>query len=940
MDDEAVYGPHAHRLSFAAAAQKDIICRYKVIVSLIDKEMVDDFTRKHGITIVENDEIGARWVANLIAIQRAVETVGASKIISFHSRVALAQEFAATSTRGLPFYLPGYDVRHVNGAQSSADRSAIIRAFRSSPKAVLTNARCLTEGVDIPAVDMVAFIDPRQSRIDIAQAVGRAMRKPRGATTKTVGYVVVPLFAGMGADDDLDTAIKSEKFAAVADVLNALQEHDEELVDIIREIRERKGQGQPFNPKRLVEKVQVLGPRVELDRLTQSIDIEIADRLGSNWDEMFGLLRKFNAREGNCLVPQVYSEDGANLGTWTAAQRRARNRLLPERKRRLDELGFVWDAVAALWEAGFAALAQFKEREGNCLVPQQHLEDGLKLGTWVGAQRMARDQMLPERKRRLDGLGFVWDVDAAVWEAGFAALAQYKEREGNCRVPWRHNENGVKLSVWVATQRDKQNAADRKKRLDDIGFVWDPLTAAWNEGYAALLKFKAREGNCYVGRGHMEDGYSLGNWAGVQRLARDSMIPSRKAKLDAVGFLWHLRDAKWEDGFSALSKYKSREGDCLVPGQHEERGFKLGVWVDTQRQQRDQLPVDRKNRLDALGFVWKVLDADWEKGFAALLEFKAREDHCRVPQGYVEGGFKLATWVYNQRNGRLSPERKTRLTEMGFSWSPRDADWEDGFAALLKYKAEKGDCRVPQGYNEDGYRLGAWVSRQRHSAEKMPGARKQRLDEAGFVWDTKGAHDAKWEDGFSALSKYKSREGDCLVPHQYEEGGFKLGVWVAAQRQQREQLLVDRKSRLDDIGFVWNVLDADWEKGFMALVEFKAREGHCRVPHGYVEGDFKFGKWVSVQRLRPLSSERKARLTEIGFSWSPHGADWEDGFAALQKYKAEKGHCRVPQDYNENGHRLGAWVSRQRQSAEKMKTERKQRLDEIGFVWDTKAAGG
>jgi predicted helicase len=193
MDDDVVYGPRAHTLSFAEAANKDIICPYKVIISLIDKEMVDDFTRKHGITIVENDQIGARWVANLIAIQRAVETVGASKIISFHSRVALAQEFAANSARGLPFYLPGYDVRHVNGAQSSADRSAIIRAFRSSPKAVLTNARCLTEGVDIPAVDMVAFIDPRQSRIDIAQAVGRAMRKPRGATTKTVGYVVVPL---------------------------------------------------------------------------------------------------------------------------------------------------------------------------------------------------------------------------------------------------------------------------------------------------------------------------------------------------------------------------------------------------------------------------------------------------------------------------------------------------------------------------------------------------------------------------------------------------------------------------------------------------------------------------------------------------------------------------------------------------------------------------
>ena len=268
MDDKTIYGPRAHTLSFGTAANKGIICRYKVIVALIDKEMVDDFTRKQGITFVEKDEIGARWMANLIAVQKAIEEVGAKKIISFHSRVRLAQEFASKEPRGIAYHLPDYDVRHVNGEQSSGDRAEIIESFKDAPKALLTNARCLTEGINIPAVDMVAFIDPRQSRIDITQAVGRAMRKPRGPTTKTVGYVVVPVFAGMGDKDSLEDAIKSEKFESVVDVLNALQEHDEELVDIIRELKERKGVDEPFNPRRLMEKIEMIGPRVDLDRLT------------------------------------------------------------------------------------------------------------------------------------------------------------------------------------------------------------------------------------------------------------------------------------------------------------------------------------------------------------------------------------------------------------------------------------------------------------------------------------------------------------------------------------------------------------------------------------------------------------------------------------------------------------------------------------------------
>jgi predicted helicase len=67
MDDEAVYGPRAHTLSFGGAAEKGIICRYKVIISLIDKEMVDDFTRKRGITLVEHDEVSARWISSKLS---------------------------------------------------------------------------------------------------------------------------------------------------------------------------------------------------------------------------------------------------------------------------------------------------------------------------------------------------------------------------------------------------------------------------------------------------------------------------------------------------------------------------------------------------------------------------------------------------------------------------------------------------------------------------------------------------------------------------------------------------------------------------------------------------------------------------------------------------------------------------------------------------------
>ena len=331
--------------------------------------------------------------------KQAVKKVEARKIITFHSRVKMADEFAAHGSRGIADQLDGYDVRHVNGAQSTMERSKIISAFADAPKSVLTNARCLTEGVDIPAVDMVAFIDPRQSRVDIAQAVGRAMRKPRGQTTKTVGYVVVPLFAGMDERDNLEEAVHGEKFDVVADVLNALQEHDEEFVEIIREIKERKGRGEPFDPSRLNEKVQVIGPLVTLDRLSASIAVEIGDRIGVSWDEWFGLLQRFKAREHHCLVPVGHRERTYKLGKWVHNQRSQRDKIPSERRQRLEALGFDWDPMAAVWEEGFAALKKFHRREHHCRIPTRYIEGTFRLGEWVSAQRRQRNSISVERSK-------------------------------------------------------------------------------------------------------------------------------------------------------------------------------------------------------------------------------------------------------------------------------------------------------------------------------------------------------------------------------------------------------------------------------------------------------------------------------------------------------------------------------------------------------------
>jgi hypothetical protein len=106
--------------------------------------------------------------------------------------------------------------------------------------------------------------------------------------------------------------------------------------------------------------------------------------------------------------------------------------------------------------------------------------------------------------------------------------------------------------------------------------------------------------------------------------------------------------------------------------------------------------------------------------------------------------------------------------------------------------------------------------------------------------------------------------------------------------------------------------EAGWEEGFSYLKAYKEREGHCRVPQSQKEHGFRLGQWVSVQRADKPSEERQRRLEELGFVWDPREADWEEGVRNLKAYKEREGHCRAPSSHTENSFRLGGWIVKQR----------------------------
>ena len=139
---------------------------------------------------------------------------------------------------------------------------------------------------------------------------------------------------------------------------------------------------------------------------------------------------------------------------------------------------------------------------------------------------------------------------------------------------------------------------------------------------------------------------------------------------------------------------------------------------------------------------------------------------------------------------------------------------------------------------------------------------------------------------------------------------------------------------------MWDPIYEQWEKGFAELQVFQKEHGHCRVPDKYKINDFNLGNWVGKQRAKRdrLSTEQIRRLDALNFVWDPLAERWEVGFAALQAFKEQHGHFRVPSGFKINGVNLQSFVAVQKRTRDQMPSERKQRLEELGFVWDVRLA--
>lgn len=252
MDDKNLYGEEIYRIGFGEAVEKDLLSDYKVLILTVreNTQLPADLlqaVQDKNQEINADDAVKLVGVINALSkrvvpdpdIVKSVDPALMHRAVAFCSKISVSKVIANSFTNFGKSIQENFQedaqedtviatAKHIDGSMNANERNELVSWLRNAPTdsnecRILTNVRCLSEGVDVPSLDAVIFLSKRNSQVDVVQSVGRVMRKAEG---KKYGYIIIPVI--IPDEGDPNTILdNNDNYAVIWTVLNALRAHDD-----------------------------------------------------------------------------------------------------------------------------------------------------------------------------------------------------------------------------------------------------------------------------------------------------------------------------------------------------------------------------------------------------------------------------------------------------------------------------------------------------------------------------------------------------------------------------------------------------------------------------------------------------------------------------------------------------------------------------------------
>jgi superfamily II DNA or RNA helicase len=830
MDDPLKFGKVFHTFSFAEAIDKKILTDYRVIVMGVSDDTIHHLIGNRDFVEFEDQTLDAATLASHFGLAKAMQEHSIKRVISFHSRVERARQFTSTHSKVLAKINlkspPRLFAESISGKDPAFKRRLLLDRLRDLDGfdyGIVGNAKCLTEGVDVPSLDGVAFIDPRGSQVDIIQAVGRAIR--RGGPEKKVGYIILPVFF---PSEDLDEQVIDEsQFRPVWQVLNALKSHDEKLEEEINAIR--RGLGAKKQSASLPSKIIFDLPVAFPEGFANKIQTYLLEKTSSIWEEWFARFEIFAGKTGHSRPKRESSDDEErSVASWVSHQRHLFNKgkLPQDRVRKLEGISsWTWDPMDAQWMEYFKRLAEYTSQNQTSRVPSTFRDaDKRPLGKWVAKLRSKKATLSAEQTHLLESLeDWAWDPFADAWETAFKEIQGLAVSKGNCVFSRQDRfHDGRSIGGWVIKQRQEKDLLEERqvKQLETLpGWSWNPFDDLKVRTKKELEKYVLEFGNALVPLKYQSaTGFSLGSV--VSRIRQDA----RKGNLDQdlrefvealPGWVWHTKKDKWDGQFELLQEFL-KEMERYPKKGEKYKAVNLGNWVTVQRRflVDGMLSEDRKLRLDTLpDWSWDTKQ-QWDKGFRELRLFlDANEGMKPKDRDKSPSGFSVGAWIFQQRKNwsKLSPEQQDKLSR--FEWfettiESKEEKWNKNFRALQTFILESGRLpkyRSKEEISSSEQRLGLWLTRQ---TAEFTSLEKQRQD---LLLSLPGYSEPKsdeevWLKRLAEVVLEIHASGK-IPPLRINGKGDPNGGWIRRQKKQLDRLSPERIKHLKSQSEIWKFIN-------------------------------------------------------------------------------------------------------------------------------------
>ncbi|PSU87816.1 Helicase associated domain protein [Photobacterium kishitanii] len=268
------------------------------------------------------------------------------------------------------------------------------------------------------------------------------------------------------------------------------------------------------------------------------------------------------------------------------------------------------------YSQGMAELRKYKKDNEHIIVPFLYVcDNGFALGQWVNKIRVyyTRGRLDNTAISELESIGMIWNYMDHRWELGLSLLSEFKRVNGHLRVPKTERVGEFNLGGWVGSRRMefKRGTLEKFKidELNKLGFIWNTQDSLWEYAYLKFCSYCSTHGSANVPRSYIcEDGFCLGLWVKERRRENrlGKLSVQRVNALDNIGFLWDIRESKWEKGLEMFSMYKRDTGKTKVPVSCRYKGFFLGRWFskNVRDLESKNLSAKKLKQLKSVGFQY------------------------------------------------------------------------------------------------------------------------------------------------------------------------------------------------------------------------------------------------------------------------------------------------------------------------------------------------